>query len=556
MYKEYFGLEELPFSIAPDPRYLYMSEQHREALAHLLYGIKSDGGFVLLTGDVGTGKTTVCRCLLEQVPENHRIAFIFNPKITVIELLAAICDEFGIAYPKRTRSVKVFVDRINTYLLDVRAGGGRAVVIIDEAQNLDAEVLEQLRLLTNLETNQEKLLQIILLGQPELRNMLIRPELRQLDQRITARSHLGPLPKKDVDAYVAHRLRVAGVERRLFGPGAVGRLYRLSGGIPRLINVLCDRALIGAYAQGQGTVTRGTLSKAADEVFGETARSRPGRARTWLLGAGLAAAMIAAAFNFGLFSRGGPQTTAVRKSAVPPMPLTEEPPAAPQAAEVPTTAAAAGTLSPAPAEEGKDEAAPGVVLDWLMSSEGRESREAAFQSLFRLWGAVYDPGAAKEVCRQAEAQGLLCLTGRGSLEDLGRLNRPAVLKLSDKAYTTLSALRDRRATIAVGGEIKEVTFHWYGEYALLWNPPPEYREYLHPGDEGSLVPWLESRLALRDGQYRPRNTRVYDAALVNEIKRFQAVEGLAADGIVGPRTMIRLNTGHGIPLLRGGGGDV
>jgi general secretion pathway protein A len=556
MYKEYFGLEELPFSIAPDPRYLYMSEQHREALAHLLYGIKSDGGFVLLTGDVGTGKTTVCRCLLEQIPENHRIAFIINPKITVIELLAAICDEFGIDYPKRSRSVKVFVDRINAFLLDVRAGGGRAVVIVDEAQNLDAEVLEQLRLLTNLETSQEKLLQIVLLGQPELRNMLIRPELRQLDQRITARFHLGPLPRNDVDAYVTHRLRVAGVERKLFGSGAIRKLYRLSGGIPRLINVVCDRALIGAYVQGQNTVTSGTLGKAADEVFGQTVRSRPVKARPWLLAAGLAAALIAAAFHYGLFSRGESTTTEVTETAVPPLPAEEEQTDAPRASEAPTTTAAVGTLAPAATGGETEESAPGVVLDWLKGGEGRESRDGAFRTLFQLWGAFYDPDDGQETCLQAEAQGLMCLSGRASLDDLGRLNRPAVLKLSDKTYTTLTALHEQKASLSVGGETREVTFHWYGDYTLLWRPPPEYRQDLFPGDGGPLVKWLESRLALRDEGYSPRNTRIYDAVMVDEIKRFQAAEGLAVDGIVGPQTLIRLNTGFDRPLLHGGGGDV
>jgi len=245
MYKEYFGLEEMPFSIAPDPRYLYMSDQHREALAHLLYGFNSDGGFVLLTGNVGTGKTTICRCLLEQIPEKTAIAFIINPKLTVDELLAVICDEFGIKYPAGNKSIKLFIDNINTYLLEAHAIGHRAVLIIDEAQNLSADVLEQLRLLTNLETNQVKLLQIILMGQPELRDKLSRPDLLQLSQRIIARYHLGALSKKEVAAYVSHRLTVAGVKDRIFSDAAIAELYKLSGGVPRLINVLCDRALLG-----------------------------------------------------------------------------------------------------------------------------------------------------------------------------------------------------------------------------------------------------------------------------------------------------------------------
>lgn len=267
MYNDYFGFKETPFSIAPDPRYLYMSEQHREALAHLIYGFNSDGGFVLLTGEVGTGKTTVCRCLLEQIPNDSSIAFIINPRLSVDELLATICDEFGIKYPERNISIKVFIDLLNAYLLDAHAKGRKAVLIIDEAQNLSANVLEELRLLTNLETNQHKLLQIILLGQPELRKKLSKPELRQLSQRIIARYHLGPLSRKDVSAYVTHRLAIAGISNEIFPPSTIRKIYSLSGGVPRLINVLCDRALLGTFVQKERKVKKSTLRKAAGEVF-------------------------------------------------------------------------------------------------------------------------------------------------------------------------------------------------------------------------------------------------------------------------------------------------
>src|SRR5450759_2544429 len=244
-----------------------MSRHHQEALAHLLYGVNGDGGFVLLTGEVGTGKTTICRCLLEQIPESCEVAYIFNPMLTVEELLSTICVEFGIACPPGNTSIKVFVDCINAFLLDAHAKGRHTVLIIDEAQNLSADVLEQMRLLTNLETNQRKLLQIILLGQPELAAMLERPELRQLAQRIVARYHLGPLTKPEVAAYVRHRFEVSGAQRQLFPAALMGRLYRLSGGVPRVINVLCDRALLGAYVQGKERVDRATLAQAAREVL-------------------------------------------------------------------------------------------------------------------------------------------------------------------------------------------------------------------------------------------------------------------------------------------------
>ncbi|HEX8948797.1 MAG TPA: AAA family ATPase [Dissulfurispiraceae bacterium] len=274
MYKDYFDLKEIPFSIAPDPRYLYMSGGHQEALAHLLYGIRNDGGFVLLTGEVGTGKTTVCRCLLEQLPADIDIAFILNPKLTSDELLAAICDELGIPYPEGNTSTKVFVDCINAALLDSYAKGRKTVLIIEEAQNLSAEVLEQVRLLTNLETSERKLLQIIMVGQPELQEKLSGPELRQVAQRITARYHLGPLSKKEVAAYIAHRLEIAGGRSRLFPGSVIARVFRLTGGVPRLINVLCDRALLGAFVQGKEAVDASTVAKAAQEVFGETRKLR------------------------------------------------------------------------------------------------------------------------------------------------------------------------------------------------------------------------------------------------------------------------------------------
>jgi len=281
MYKEYFGLKEDPFSIAPDPQFLYMSDRHREALAHLIYGMKADSGFVLLTGEVGTGKTTVCRCLLGQIPENSEIAFILNPKLSVVELLATICDELGISYPQGSLSIKVFIDLINICLLDAHSQGKQTVLIIDEAQNLSVDVLEQIRLLTNLETDKRKLLQVIMLGQPELNRILGRSDLRQLAQRVTARYHLEPLSRNEMEGYLNHRLAVAGVERPLFPVKTVNKLYRLTGGVPRLINLLCDRALLGAYVKGLNVVSPALLTAAAGEVFGKTGSNREGKDNFW-----------------------------------------------------------------------------------------------------------------------------------------------------------------------------------------------------------------------------------------------------------------------------------
>ncbi len=268
MYTSYFGLKEKPFTITPDPRYLFMSELHREALAHLLYGLQSDGCFILFTGEIGTGKTTVCRCFLEQLPPGTDIAIILNPKVSVLDLLRTICEELAIEENDEPPSNKKYIDLLNAYLLDAHARGRTTAIIIDEAQNLEKDVLEQLRLLTNLETNTHKLLKIILLGQPELRNVLAAPEMLQLNQRITSRYHLKPLGPENVRRYIQHRVMVAGGgTHRLFSGEAVRHIARLSHGIPRIINLLCDRALLGAYVEGASAVNLNIVKKAAREVL-------------------------------------------------------------------------------------------------------------------------------------------------------------------------------------------------------------------------------------------------------------------------------------------------
>jgi general secretion pathway protein A len=284
MYTNYFGLKENPFSIAPDPRYLYMSELHREALAHLLYGIASDGCFILLTGDVGTGKTTVCRCLLAQLPSNTDVALIVNPRLTVLELLQTICDELGIPMEKGVTSVKAYIDKLNSYLLEAHAHGRNIALLIDEAQNLSLDLLEQLRLLTNLETDKKKLLKIVLLGQTELRQILDQANAAQIRQRITSRYHLLPLDRENSFAYIHHRLAVAGEREQIFSKTALARIFELSQGIPRLINVLCDRSLLGAYVEEQYLVNVKIVDKAGREVLGSETSSEGAlpRKQRWL----------------------------------------------------------------------------------------------------------------------------------------------------------------------------------------------------------------------------------------------------------------------------------
>lgn len=539
MYNEYFGLKETPFSIAPDPRYLYMSEQHREALAHLVYGFNSNGGFVLLTGDVGTGKTTICRCLLEQIPENSTIAFILNPKLTVEELLATICDEFGIKYSKGSSSIKEYVDLINAFLLDTHSRTVKAVLIIDEAQNLSLDLLEQLRLLTNLETNQHKLLHIILLGQPELETRLSEPDLLQLSQRIIARYHLGPLSKKDISAYVNHRLSVAGIHKQLFSESSINKLYQCSGGVPRLINVICDRALLGTYTQDQETVSKSTLSKAANEVFGDknvSSKSTPRSAIAWVL-----MAIVLIAFGLAIASnyfKSGPDNS-MTGMEIKPEPAVME-------------------IKPEPAVIAELD-----NLNWTDPDEMIESEALSFQSLFKLWDVDYIPGNAVDACDSAKNYGLKCMKGLRSIHILRNINRPAVLKLFNNEgtnyFVTLVALDDDTATISFGNEertilIKDIESQLLGNYTLLWRPPADFKDPFQSGYEGPEVIWLRNNMAIIN-QHPSKETEsaIYDSGLMQEVKNFQIAEGLMPDGIIGPRTLIHINTAVDIsvPTLSG-----
>jgi general secretion pathway protein A len=514
MYQSYFGLAEAPFSIAPAPRFLYMSQRHQEALAHLLYGVRGGGGFVLLTGEVGAGKTTICRCLLEQIPESCDVAYIFNPKLTVAELLSTICIEFGITYPADNTSIKVFIDCINAHLLEAHANGRQAVLIIDEAQNLAADVLEQMRLLTNLETNERKLLQIILIGQPELAAMLERPELKQLAQRIVARYHLGPMTRQEVGAYVRHRLEVAGTQRQLFPPALMNRLHRLSGGVPRIINVLCDRALLGTYVQGKDRVDRKTLAQAEREVLQTPTSLRRRTKRIYIAGMlGLLVGIAALAMLY------QPQTAT--KSA----PLTQGQSTSPPGTNKP--------LQEAPALSAAASTSPG--------------EHAAYAALFKAWGASYRDG---DPCPQAEKQGLRCRSGHGSLAELRLLNRPAVLTLHDSQGRTmhaiLSKLDAQRATLILDEKtmplsVNALEAQWPGDYTLFWRPPSDIKETLRPGDSGPGIAWLQAQLARIDGRSPARaKTALFDATLTERVKKFQHQHGLNPDGNVGPKTLILL----------------
>ena len=563
MYAAYFGLREPPFAITPDPSYVYPSRHHQEALAHLLYGTGEDGGFVQLTGEVGTGKTTLVRALLEQRLDGVDIALCLNPRLTVEELLAVVCDELGVSYPREHQTLKPLLDVLNEHLLRTHAAGRRTVLIIDEAQNLSREVLEQIRLLTNLETAKHKLLRIILVGQPELRRLLARPDLRQLAQRITARHHLSPLDSRETAAYIDHRLRIAGGRADLFTSGARRAVHRCSGGIPRLINVISDRALLGAYSQGVRRVTAGTVRRAAREALrGEGTGGRmlafwqglrrmvpirpavpkpasdgvrKRRVRPWLaLGTGLAGlGMIG--FGFWLSHAKPPPVDPTPSPVVDPAP--SQPPTATSAGPVPASAASAASAATDP-----------LALTGLLR---RFRGDDANNRLLAVWGVTQTPGAGATFCEWVKTQDLRCLTGRDDWDMLRRFNRPAVLRLTINpggipAAALLRTLKGDEATLEIAGQAVTVPLAqlaplWTGQYLLLWRPQIDLL-LIGPGNTGEAVRWLRRRLALAADQPSPEPlSATFDSALGKQLRVFQQDNGLQPDGLAGGRTLVLLN---------------
>ncbi|MEF7614638.1 AAA family ATPase [Aquincola sp. MAHUQ-54] len=521
MYEKFFGLKQAPFSIAPDPHYLFMSERHREALAHLLYGLGGGGGFVLLTGEIGAGKTTVCRCFLEQIPAHCSVAYIFNPKLTVVELLKTVCDEFGIEAPAEASpaaSVKDYVDRLNAFLLQAHAAGRNSVLVIDEAQNLSADVLEQLRLLTNLETHERKLLQIVLIGQPELRTMLASPSLEQLAQRVVARFHLEALSLAETEQYVAHRLAVAGLATALpFDRRALAQIHRRTRGVPRRINLLCDRALLGAYARGSTRVDRALIDQAAREVFGPPVATRGVHRHRWAWGLGLAATAAAAG---GVLVLGeGPLRRALGPvvAAIGPSPAAS-PPAAAAAASAAAAFDMAGLLASLPQDE-----------------------KAAWRLLAPAWAL---PADAAQPCTAWAQQQVQCFRGTANLAQVRLLDRPGLLTLADgrgtTAYALLTGLTADRAELRVGDAVTAVPLGalaeaWTGEFSTLWRVPPA------EGGAAAQAAALAHRLDAAQGP-----ARASDATLRERVQTFQRAQGLRADGVAGPMTIMQLNRATGV----------
>ena len=532
MYTKFFGLNEKPFSITPDPRYLFMSERHGEGLAHLVYGVTESGGFIQLTGEVGTGKTTLVRTLLSQLPEKVDVALILNPHLSALEFLTTICEELHITLPQERNSPKALVDALNWHLLAAHAAGRRTILMIDEAQNLSVDVLEQLRLLTNLETARQKLLQIILIAQPELREKLAQNNLRQLAQRVTGRYHLEPLSREEAIRYIDHRLRVAGSLSEIFDEKAKREVFRLSGGIPRIMNVICDRALLGAYSREIRKVNRRLIRRAAAEVSGQSLTPQVFK---WVLPVAGLAAVIALIF-FVLSSGSGrdPGDAAVLDLPVDPAGNSEPAPA---------VSVASAEVPPAPSQ---------TVEEFLQEFPEHTSAESAMQTLATLWGASYDPSAGNG-CAQAEAQGLACLTQRGTINTLLLFDLPAALTLTgtdgENYYPVLASLHGETGVLRLGEETAEfelgdIEALWFGEFMLWWQPPNGSAMSLSRGVRSENVRWLRQSLAALDPEYHGSvsDSDLFDEGLERQLRAFQQRNRLKVDGLAGQQTQIFINS--------------
>jgi general secretion pathway protein A len=528
MYLSFYGLADKPFSITPDPRYLFLGARHAEALAHLVYGITDAGGFIQLTGEVGTGKTTVIRTLLARKPDNAEIALILNPRLDARQFLQTICEELGIQHSANDAgNLKELIDRLNRHLLAAHAAGRRVVVIVDEAQNLAPDVLEQVRLLTNLETETQKLLQIILIGQPELRSMLERNDLRQLAQRITGRYHLEPLTREESFAYLRHRLRIAGATQEIFTRGALVELYRASGGVPRLLNIIGDRALLGGYTLDRHVVNASLVRRAASEVSGR--RVMPAWL-PWLAGSATVVLLGAATWlAWDQQQRPAAQATAEHATT----------------ATLPTTATAAAPPTPAEPD----------LLALLHAAAAMTDLDGAYTRLFSLWNARYVAGS-EDACSQALRQGLECLNETGGLAALRRYDRPAVLALEDETgavhQTVITRLGADTAQLMIGAAEQQVPLaqleqRWNGAFLLLWKPAQLNARSLSLGMSGEPVWELRQRLQQWAGIAAdaaapvPPADDVFDDSLRQLVLQFQQANGLVTDGVAGSHTQALLD---------------
>ncbi|PKH01141.1 general secretion pathway protein GspA [Psychromonas sp. MB-3u-54] len=541
MYQDFFSLKEPPFSISPDPDFLFLSNRHQEAIAHLQYGVQGNGGFVLLTGEVGTGKTTVCRKLLQEIGASTDIAFILNPALTDIELLATVCDEFQIDYEKDKISLKLLFDSLTAWMMNNHHQGRSAIVLIDEAQHLSFSVLEQLRLLTNIESNNKKPLQVILIGQTELQQKLKQTELRQLAQRISARYHLLPLTEQESVYYIQHRLNVAGASFPIFERQALREIFRRSQGVPRLINLLCDRSLLCAYTQNSLKVTTLMVKKASDEMalsppqtlFNSTFKSG------WRLTALILLAVLTA-FQ-------APQLLSLFKEV-------KAPPAALSVpAAILNEPSAERLMTPvegiAPTELLQAAAQENESPNWFDNYDSLDISNATFANalfnLYAVWGYQVDPETVN--CEQGKRVLLSCYSQQTSLKELKQLNYPSVVRLERDNLESLHAVLyaiNGAYQLLIDGQVIEVSESWFnaywsGELTVLWQAPFELQGNLKFGQQSEQIAWLVRQLNQLQGMPIESKNR-FDLPLLQQVMSFQIENGLKDDGIVGVQTLMPL----------------
>jgi general secretion pathway protein A len=582
MYEQFFGLTREPFSVAPDPHFIYMSPKHREAIGHLIYGLRRGAGFVLLTGEIGAGKTTVWRSFLERLPSNFDVAYVVNPKLHVNALLTRVCEDLRIELPAGAVDL---IDAIHGHLLLAFAAGRRTLIVVDEAQALSTEVLEQLRLLTNLDSTGGKL-QVLLIGQPELRTMLQQPALEPLAQRVVARFHLTALSEDETARYIAHRLTVAGLVGQVpFDDAALRLVHRLCGGVPRRINVLCDRALLTAQLAASMRIDPSIIERAADDVFGVAPaaalppppvhqESRPRWSAMVAVAVGVLAvgallvpdvvpkvlSIVAAAASpraarrtAGLPNSAAPLPTAVRAAATPTTPAPFAP--APTASFALPTTTLTTLVAAAPLDAQRGEQPPAKPasarqlsnLDAVFATAASDE-STAWRTLSSLWGITLDPG---EPCAVAAKQGLRCYRTKSGLGPIRQLSRPGILILSDEhgrvAYALLVGLAEDGVTFRSSDVEQTVPLtalaRWRGEFATFWRPPPGYRDAEPVSATGALAPWLGERLAMVDEESAPP---IGAEALASRVFAFQLAQGLNPDGVAGPLTLMQLNRLSGV----------
>ncbi|KHT38161.1 ExeA family protein [Vibrio sinaloensis] len=529
MYKQHFGFTELPFSIVPNSRFLFQSQRHKEAITRLNAGLGEGGGFAMLTGEVGTGKTTVARAMLRALDDNIQAGLILNPTFSNSELLEAICDEFALDYPQDA-SLKQLSQTIHQFLLGSYANGIQTLLVIDEAQHLSAEVLEQLRLLTNLETESQKLLKVLLIGQPELQQKLQMPQLRQLAQRITGRYHLLPLNEKETAEYIRFRLEFAGGQRELFTSKSLKLIANQTLGIPRLINLVCDAALKQAYSVGESAPSYSTVQLACQEVMSfQTSFHRPSqqvqskpRYLHYAAAASLGVLIAGASYFYvpKLANDAIAQQVELRYPAVEPTIVSK-------------------TVFPA------------ELASQLFESD---SLEQGMATLYQVWG--YQASMLDKLCLADSENAFQCLRLNGDVLALRRHNAPVLLTLNKdgrQSYAVLHSLDQVNARLLVGERnielpLTQLKAIWSGEYRQIW------RKYwggsLKPGMQGEPVALLDHHLSMLLGKPRTGSDR-YDSALQEKVKLFQRWQGLSVDGIAGKNTLQRLEemVREGVPSL-------